>query len=174
MSLNLEQKKAVVAEVSKAISGAKAAILAEYRGLSVTQMTELRRKAREAGVFLRVVKNTLARRAVEETDFACLSDLMIGPLALAMSGDPAAAAKVLDEFARDNDKLVIKSGAMGGKLMSEAELKALARLPGREELLAILAATMNAPMQKLVRTLNEVPAAFVRTLAAIRDDKQAA
>ena len=174
MSLNLEQKKVVVAEVSEAITGAEAAILAEYHGLTVAQMTELRRKAREAGVHLRVVKNTLARRAVEGSDFACLQDAMVGPLAFAASVDPAAVAKVLDEFAKDNKHLIIKTGAMGGKVMSEAELKALAKLPSRDELLATLMATMNAPVQKFVRTLNEVPSGFVRTLAAVRDAKEAA
>ena len=174
MSLNIEQKKAVVSEVSEAISGAEAAILAEYRGLTVAQMTELRRKAREAGVFLRVVKNSLAKRAVEGSNFECLKDHMVGPLALAASTDPAAVAKVLDEFAKENDKLIIKTGAMGGVIMSQEQLKALARLPGREELLAILLATMSAPMQKFVRTLNEVPASFVRTLVAIREAREAA
>ncbi len=174
MSLNIEQKKAVVTEVSEAISGAEAAILAEYRGLTVAQMTELRRKAREAGVFLRVVKNTLAKRAVEGSMFECLADHMVGPLAFAASTDPAAVAKVLDEFAKDNDKLVIKAGAMGGVMMSHEQLKALAKLPSRDELLALLLATMNAPMEKFVRTLNEVPASFVRTLAAIRDAREAA
>ena len=174
MSLNFEQKKAVVAEVSEAISGAEAAILAEYRGLTVAQMTELRRKARDAGVFLRVVKNTLARRAVEGSGFECLQDAMVGPLAFAASDDPAAVAKVLDEFATTNEQLIIKIGAMAGKVMSEAELKALAKLPSRDELLATMVATMNAPVQKLVRTMNEVPSAFVRTLAAVRDAKEAA
>lgn len=174
MSLDIEQKKAVVSEVSEAISGAEAAILAEYHGLTVAEMTELRRKAREAGVYLRVVKNTLAKRAVEGSSFECLKDHMVGPLAFAASTDPAAVAKVLDEFAKENDKLVIKTGAMGGVIISQAELKALAKLPGREELLAILMATMHAPIQKFVRTLNEVPASFVRTLGAIRDAKEAA
>lgn len=174
MSLSFEQKKAVVSEVSEAISGAEVAILAEYRGLTVAQMTELRRKAREAGVFLRVVKNTLAKRAVEGSRFECLKYQMTGPLAFAASADPAAVARVLDEFAKTNDKLIIKTGAMGGVIMSEAQLKALARLPSRDELLAILLATMNAPVQKFVRTLNEVPTSFVRILAAIRDAKEAA
>jgi large subunit ribosomal protein L10 len=174
MSLSFEQKKAVVAEVTEAISGAEAAVLAEYRGLTVAQMTELRRKAREAGVFLRVVKNTLARRAVEGSSFECLKDHFVGPLAFAASSDPAAVAKVLDEFASKNDKFIIKTGAMGGVVMSEAELKALARLPSREQLLAMLVATMNAPVQKFVRTLNEVPTSFVRVLAAVRDARQAA
>lgn len=174
MSLNLEQKKAVVAEVSEALSGAQAAVLAEYRGLSVAQMTELRRQAREAGVFLRVVKNTLARRAVEGSDFACLQGELVGPLAFAASNDPVAVAKTLSNFAKDNEKLLIKSGAMSGKVMSSDEIKALAILPGREELLATLLGTMQAPIQKFVQTLNEVPAGFVRVLAAVRDSKQAA
>ncbi len=174
MSLNLEQKKAVVAEVSEALSGAQAAVLAEYRGLSVGQMTELRRQAREAGVFLRVVKNTLARRAVEGSDFACLQGELVGPLAFAVSNDPVAVAKILSNFAKDNEKLLIKTGAMSGKVMSSDEIKALAILPGREELLATLLGTMQAPIQKFVQTLNEVPASFVRVLAAVRDSKQAA
>lgn len=173
MSLNLEQKKAVVAEVSEALKGAEAAVLAEYRGLTVTQMTELRRKARESDVYLRIVKNTLARRAVEGSDFECLKDQMAGPLAFAVSSDPAAAAKVLHDFSRENEKLVLKTGAMSGKLMSMEELKALATLPGRAELLARLLGTMQAPVQKFVQTLNEVPASFVRTLAAVRDSKEA-
>ncbi|MEJ2107335.1 MAG: 50S ribosomal protein L10 [Acidiferrobacteraceae bacterium] len=173
MSLNLEQKKAVVSEVSGAITDAQAAILAEYRGLTVAQMTELRKQAREAGVFFRVVKNTLARRAVDGSDFACLQDQLVGPLAFAASTDPVAVAKVLSQFAKDNDKLVIKAGAMGGKVISLAEVQALAKLPSREELLATLVGTMQAPVAKFVRTLNEVPSAFVRTLAAVRDSKAA-
>ncbi len=173
MSLNLEQKKAVVSEVSDAISGAQAAVLAEYRGLTVAQMTELRKQAREAGVFFRVVKNTLARRAVDGSDFACLQDQLVGPLAFAASVDPVAVAKVLNQFAKDNDKLVIKAGAMGGKVISLAEVQALATLPSREELLATLARTMQAPIATFVRTLNEVPSKFVRTLAAVRDSKAA-
>lgn len=173
MSLNLEQKKAVVSEVSDAISGAQAAVLAEYRGLTVAQMTELRKQAREAGVFFRVVKNTLARRAVDGSDFACLQDQLVGPLAFAASVDPVAVAKVLNQFAKDNDKLVIKAGAMGGKVISLAEVQALAKLPSREELLATLARTMQAPIATFVRTLNEVPTKFVRGLAAVRDSKAA-
>lgn len=174
MSLNLEQKKTVVAEVSDVLSGAEAAVVAEYRGLTVEQMTALRRKAHEADVFLRIVKNTLARRAVEGSDFECLKDQFVGPLAFAASKDPVAVAKVLSTFAKENDKLILKAGAMGGKLMSDAELKALATLPGREELLAMLMGTMQAPVQKFVQTLNEVPGKFVRTLAAVRDAKEAA
>lgn len=174
MSLTLEEKKAVVAEVSEKISGAQAAMLAEYRGLTVEQMTKLRRKAYDQKVYLRVVKNTLARRAVEGTGFECLKDQMTGPLAFAASADPVAVAKILSEFAKDNDKLKIKAGAMGGKLISVAEIQALAKLPGREQLLAMLMGTMQAPVQKFVQTLNEVPTKFVRALAAVRDAKEKA
>jgi len=174
MSLTLDEKKAVVAEVSGKLTGAQAAMLAEYRGLSVAQMTTLRRKAHESNVFLRVVKNSLARRAVEGTGFECLKDQMIGPLAFAVSADPVAVAKILSEFAKENEALKIKVGAMDGKLMSLAQIQALAVLPGREQLLALLLGTMQAPVQKFVQTLNEVPAKFVRTLAAVRDAKASA
>jgi large subunit ribosomal protein L10 len=174
MGQNLEKKKAVVEEVSRHLSGAQAAMLAEYRGLTVAQMTELRRKAHQANVFLRVVKNTLARRAVAGTGFEVLKDQMVGPLAFAAAADPVAVAKVLSEFAKDNPTLVIKAGAMGGKLLRPAEIEALAKLPSREQLLATLIGTLQAPIATFVRTLNEVPARFVRTLAAVRDAKQAA
>lgn len=171
MSLTLDEKKAVVAEVAEKLTGAQAAMLAEYRGLSVAQMTALRRKAYDGKVYLRVVKNTLARRAVEGTSFECLRDQMVGPLAFAVSADPVAVAKILSEFAKDNELLKIKAGAMSGKLMSVAQIQALAVLPGREQLLAQLLGTMQAPVQKFVQTLNEVPAKFVRALAAVRDAK---
>jgi large subunit ribosomal protein L10 len=171
MSLTLDEKKAVVAEVSAKLTGAQAAMLAEYRGLSVAQMTTLRRKAYDGKVYLRVVKNTLARRAVEGTSFECLKDQMTGPLAFAVSADPVAVAKILSEFAKDNAMLKIKAGAMSGKLMSLAQIQALAVLPGREQLLAQLLGTMQAPVRTFVQTLNEVPAKFVRALAAVRDAK---
>jgi len=174
MSLNMEAKKALVDEVSAILADAQAAVVAEYRGLSVAQMTELRARARDNGVYLRVVKNTLTRRAVQGTGYAVLDEQLIGPLALAASADPVAVAKVLREFSKSNEQLVIKAGAMGGKLMSTADIEALAKLPGRDELLAMLMGTMQAPMQKFVQTLNEVPARFVRTLAAVRDSKAAA
>ncbi len=171
MSLNLEQKQAVVAEVSKVIADAQAAAVAEYRGLTVAQMTVLRQTARKAGVYVRIVKNTLARRAVQGSAFECMQDQFVGPLAFVASKDPVAVAKTLTEFAKDNEKLVLKAGAMNGKLLSQAEMKALAALPGRDQLLAMLMGTMKAPVQKFVATLNEVPAKFVRTLAAVRDQK---
>ncbi|MDH3377108.1 MAG: 50S ribosomal protein L10 [Gammaproteobacteria bacterium] len=174
MSLNLEEKKAVVSAVAEQIANANATILAEYRGLSVAQMMGLRTAARDAGVFVRIVKNTLARRVVEGSQFECLQDHLVGPLALATSEDPVAVAKVLSEFAKHNDRLQIKVGAMNGAVLNGTEIAALAKLPGRDELLAKLVGTLQAPVQKFVSTLNEVPSKWVRTLAAIRDSKQAA
>lgn len=172
MGLNLEQKQAVVAEVSAQLAKAQAVILAEYRSLAVGQMTELRRKARGSGVYLRVLKNTLARRAVADTPFKGLADKMVGPLAYGISNDPVAAAKVLHEFARDNQKFVIKAGAMPNMVMTPRDVAELAKMPSRRELLSKLLGTMQAPVVKLVRTLNEVPGKFARTLAAVRDQKE--
>ena len=171
MGLNLDEKKAVVAEVSAEVAKAQAIVVAEYRGLEVGNMTELRRQARNAGVYLRVLKNTLARRAVKDTPFEKLSDQMVGPLIYGMSSDPVATAKVMNEFAKANDKLVIKAGAMPNSLISSAEVKALANMPSRDEFIAKLMGTMQAPVAQFVRTLNEVPSRFVRTLAAVRDAK---
>lgn len=173
MSLNLEQKKAVVVEVSEQVSTAQAIIVAEYRGLQVGEMTELRAQARKSGVYLRVLKNTLVRRAVEGTPFSGLANEMVGPLVFGISSDPVSAAKVLSEFAKANDKFIIKAGAMPNQVMSVNDVKALASLPSREELLAKLLGTMQAPVAKFVRTLNEVPTKFVRGLAAVRDQKAA-
>lgn len=174
MSLNLEEKKAAVAEISAQVAGAQAIVLAEYRGLEVGEMTELRKKARASGVYLRVLKNTLARRAVAESPFKGLSDQMVGPLAYGISRDPVAVAKVLYEFAKGNEKFVIKAGAMANTVMSPKQVADLAKLPSREQLLATLVGTMQAPVVKLVRTMNEVPGKFVRALAAVRDQKQSA
>jgi large subunit ribosomal protein L10 len=172
LSLNLEQKQAVVAEVSKQLATAQAVILAEYRSIPVKDMTELRKKARGSGVYLRVLKNTLARRAVADTPFKGLSEKMVGPLAYGISSDPVAAAKVLQAFAKDNEKFVIKAGAMPNVVMSAREVADLAKMPSRTELLTKLVATMQAPIAKFVRTLNEVPGKFARALAAVRDQKQ--
>ena len=172
MSLNLEQKQAVVAEVSAQLVKAQAVILAEYRSIPVKDMTELRKKARGSGVYLRVLKNTLARRAVAGTPFKDLTEKMVGPLAYGISSDPVAAAKVLQEFARDHDKFVIKAGAMPNLVLSAREVVELAKMPGRQELLAKLVATLQAPIAKFARTLNEVPGKFARTLAAVRDQTQ--
>ena len=173
MPLNKEQKQEVVAEIGAQVASAQAIILAEYRGLEAGDMTVLRAKARSAGVYFRVLKNTLARRAVADTPFAPLAEKMVGPLAFAISADPVAAAKVLNEFAKGNDKIVIKAGALPTAVMGPKEVASLANLPSRDELLAKLMGTMQAPVAQFVRTLNEVPSRFVRTLAAVRD-KQAA
>ena len=174
MSLNLEEKKAVVAEVSEQVAQAQAIILAEYRGLEVGNMTQLRAQARKSGVYLRVLKNTLVRRAVDGTPFSGLASQMVGPLVFGISADPVAAAKVLNDFAKSNDKFVIKAGGMHNSVLDANGVKALASMPSREELIAKLMGTMQAPVAKFVRTLNEVPASFVRGLAAVRDQKQAA
>ncbi len=174
LGLNLEQKQAVVAEVAKQIAGAKAIVMAENRGMPVGAMIVLRAKARASGVYFRVVKNTLVRRAVAESPFASLADRMVGPLAYGIGPDPVAVAKVLHDFAKGNDKFVITGGAMPGQVMSAKEIAALAQLPSREELIAKLMGTMQAPIAKFVRTLNEVPSRFVRTVAAVRDARPAA
>lgn len=174
MGLSLDDKKAVVAEVGAEVARAQAIVLAENRGLEVGQMTELRKRARNAGIFFRVVKNTLARRAVADTPFSELADKMVGPLAYGISSDPVALAKVLHEFAKGNDKLAIRGGAMANYVMSAKDVASLATLPSREELLATLLGTMQAPVAQFVRTLNEVPSRFVRTLAAVRDAKGSA
>ncbi len=174
MSLSLEQKKAVISEVSDAIGSAQAGVLAEYRGLTVAQLTALRKDARNSGVWVKVVKNNLARRVISGSDFECLSEHFVGPVIFSASEDPVAVAKVMSRFAKDNDKLKITVGAMNGSLIDLNAIESLSKLPGRDELLAKLMGTMNAPAQKFVSTLNEVPTAFVRVLSAIAEAKQAA
>lgn len=146
MGLNLEDKKAVVTEVSAQLANAQTVVLAEYRGVDVGQLTALRAKARQSGVYLRVLRNTLARRAVADTPFATLAEQMIGPLMYGISSDPIAAAKVLNDFSRTNDKLVLKAGAYGGTMLDKAGVQALASIPSREELLARLLGVMQAPV----------------------------
>lgn len=172
MSLNLEEKKAVVAEVSDKVAQAQTIVLAEYRGLTVEDMTRLRVNARNGGVYLRVLKNTLARRVVTGTPFEQLAEQMVGPLAYGISEDPVAAAKVLSEFAKSNEKFIVKVGAMPNQVMSASDVSQLATMPSRDELLAKLLGTMQAPIAKFVQTLNEVPSKFVRALAAVRDEKE--
>jgi large subunit ribosomal protein L10 len=169
LGLSLEQKQAVVTEVAAQLAQAQAVIVAENRGLDVGAVTGLRARARKSGLYLRVLKNTLARRAVKGTPFEKLSESLSGPLMYGIAKDPVAGAKVLAEFAREHERFVIRGGAMPNVLMSDKEVKALATMPSREELLAKLVGTMQAPIAKFVRTLNEVPGKFVRTLAAVRD-----
>jgi large subunit ribosomal protein L10 len=173
MALNLNDKKAIVAEVAEVAATAHSAIAAQYAGLTVGQMTELRKKARESGVYLRVVKNTLARRAVEGTSFECMADALVGPLVLAFSQeDPGAAARVIKEFAKANAKLEVKVVSIGGKLLAAGDIERLASMPTKDQAISILMALMLAPIEKLARTLNEVPTKVTRAVAAVRDQKQ--
>lgn len=173
MSLDLQKKQAVVAEVAKVVAGAQAIVLAENRGMAVADMTKLRANARASGVYFKVMKNTLVRRAVADTPYAVLAEQMTGPLAYGIGNDPVAVAKVISDFAKGNEKFVIRAGAMPGKMMSSKDVVALASLPSRDELLSKLMGTMQAPIAKFVRTLNEVPSRFVRTLAAYLDQQGA-
>lgn len=172
MGLSLEQKQAVVAEVTAQLAKAQAVIVAENRGLDVGAVTGLRAKARKSGLYLRVLKNTLARRAVKGTPFEKLSEQMSGPLMYGIAQDPVAGAKVFAEFAKEHERFVIRGGAMQNVVMTDKDVKALSSMPSREQLLAKLVGTMQAPIVKLARTLNEVPGRFARTLAAVRDAKQ--
>jgi large subunit ribosomal protein L10 len=175
MALNLDDKKALVAEVSKVAATAQSVVAAEYRGLTVGQMTDLRSKARAQGVYMRVVKNTLARKAVAGTAFENIGAVLKGPLVLAFSkDDPGAAARVLKAFAKDNDKLIATAVSLGGQLLPGKDLDKVAALPTREQALAQLMGVMRAPIQKLVGTLAATPSKLVRTLEAVRVQKQAA
>jgi len=175
MALTLVQKKAVVAEVAAVAETAHSAVAAEYRGLTVGDMTDLRRKARSEGVFLKVAKNTLVRRAVQGTDFECMGEELTGPLLFAFSvEDPGAAARLIKGFAKDNDRLVAKMVAVGAQLFDASELDRLSKLPTRDQAISMLMGVMKAPVEKFVRTLAEPHAKLVRTVAAVRDSKQAA
>lgn len=174
MALNREEKAAVIEEVSAQVAQASSIVLAEYRGLTVEKITQLRKQARESGVYLRVLKNTLVRRAVQGTPYEALADSMVGPLMYGISVDPVAPAKLIAGFAKANEQLVVKGGAMPHVVMDVDGVKALATMPSREELLAKLLGTMQAPVATFVRTLNEVPTKFVRGLAAVRDKQEAA
>ncbi len=175
MALSLEGKKAVVAEVAEVARNAQSVVAAEYRGLTVADMTSLRVKARDAAVRVRVVRNTLARRALQDTEFECMADRLIGPLVLAFSeNEPAAAARVMRDFAKTNDKLDIKLAAFGGQVMEGSEIDVLASLPTRDEALSKLLSVLLAPASKLVRTLAEPQARVVRTMAAVAEKREAA
>jgi len=175
VALTFEDKKQIVSEVAEVAAEAHSAVVAEYRGLTVGEMTELRAKAREGGVYLRVVKNNLAKIAVKDTDFECMQDSFVGPLVLAFSQeDPGSAARVLKDFAKEHDKLVPTAVSVGGQLLAASEIERLASMPTRDQALGMLAGTLRAPLDKFARTINEVPGKFVRTVAAIRDQKEAA
>ncbi len=173
--LTLEDKKAIVESVAVTAGAAQSALAAEYSGLTVDEMTELRVKAREAGVSVRVVKNTLARRAMSDTEFSMMADALTGPLVLAFSmEDPSSAARVLTDFAKEHKKLVIRVVALPGQLLRPEDAQSLAKMPTKDEAISMLMSVMQAPTQKLVQTLNEVPGKLVRTVAAVRDAKEAA
>ncbi len=175
MALSLETKKTVVAEVAEAARNAHSIIAAEYSGLTVADMTALRVKAKESAVSVRVVRNTLARRAFKDTEFECMSERLVGPLVLAFSREePGSGARVLRDFSKSNEKLVIKMAAFGGQLIEGDQIDVLANLPTREEALSQLMSVLLAPATKLVRTLAEPQARVVRTLAAVRDQREAA
>ncbi len=174
MALNLAGKKEVVSEVAAVAAEAHSAIAAEYRGLGVDELTELRLKARQGGVYVRVVKNTLAKRALEGTEFECMNDGLVGPLILAFSQeDPGSAARVVKDFSKEHDLLKVKMLSIGGQVLEASELERLASLPTKDQAISMLMAVMKAPVEKFVRTLAEPHAKMVRTVAAVRDQKQA-
>lgn len=175
MPLNLEQKKRIVDEVKKVADSALSAVVAEYPGLRVAEMNELRSKARKSGVYVRVVPNTLAKRALSETGFSCLNDALVGPLVLMLSiNEPGAAARLVKDFIKDHENLKVKALALGGKLFAAKELDAIASLPSRDEAIAIFMSVLKAPITKFVRTLAEPHAKLVRTLAAVGNAQQEA
>lgn len=173
MTLRLEDKKAIVAELADVAQASVSAAVAEYRGLTVSDMTALRVKARESNVYLKVVRNTLARRAVQETEFACLDPALTGPVVVLFSREePSAPARIIRDFSKDHEKLVVSALALGGELMGADKLKQIASLPSKDEAIAQLMSVMQAPVVKLVRTLAEPAAMTARTFAAVRDQKQ--
>jgi len=175
VALNLEQKKAVVAEVGEIASTALSVVAAEYRGLTVEELTELRVKSREAGVQIRVVKNSLARRAFDETGFACMNDTLVGPMILGFSQeDPGGAARIMKAFSKEHDKLIVRSLSLGDTVLDASQLDKVASLPTRDQAISMLMSVMKAPVEKFVRTLAEPHAKLVRTVAAVRDAKEAA
>ena len=175
MAIRLEGKKAIVAEVNEAASGALSVVLADYRGVDSGDMTALRAKAREENVYLRVVRNTLAKRAIEGTEFECVKDVLVGPTLFAFSmEDPGAAARLLKDFAKKEETFEIKALAVGGELLGAEQIDRLAKLPTRDEALGMLASVIQAPITKLARTFNEVPSKVTRAVAAVRDQKKEA
>lgn len=174
MALRLKDKEAIVADLAEVVSSSVSAVTADYRGLTVTEMTKLRNTARENGVHMQVVRNTLARRAVEGTDYACLQEALVGPLVLLFSKhEPGSAARLLRDFAKDHDNIAVRSIALNGELHGPDSLEAIASLPSRDEGLALLMSVMQAPIVKLARTLNEIPASVTRVMDAVSNQKQA-
>lgn len=172
MTLKLDDKKVIVAEVAEVAQKALSAIAANYRGLTVAQLDTLRRNARNSGVYLRVIRNTLARRAVENTDFACMQDALVGPLILGFSQeDPGAAARLFRDACKQYEKLEVKVIALGGELLDAKKLESVAKLPTRDEALSQMLSVMQAPIAKFVQTMAAVNVKLVRTLDAVRAEK---
>lgn len=175
MAIRLEDKQKIVSEVNEAANSALSAVLADYRGVSVAELTGLRKAARDNGVYLRVVRNTLLRRAVKDTEYECLNEAFVGPTILAFSQeDPGAAARVLKDFAKENDEFEVKALAVGGQMLPASQIDVLAKLPTYDQAIATLMSVMLAPVTKLARTVNEVPSKVTRGVAAVRDQKQQA
>lgn len=175
MAIRLEDKKQIVSEVNQAANSALSAVLADYHGISVGDLTGLRKTARENNVYLRVVRNTLLKRAIADTEYECISEVLVGPTLLAFSQeDPGAAARVLKDFAKENDEFEIKALSVGGKLLDASQIDVLATLPTYDQGISLLMSVMLAPATKLVRTINEVPSKVTRAVAAVRDQKQEA
>ena len=173
MPIGLEEKQAIVAEVNEAANSALSAVLADYRGVSVEGMTQLRRDARANGVLVRVIRNTLARRAFAGTEFECLTEKLLGPNVVAFSlEDPGAGARLFKDFARANNQFEIRALSVGGQLLAAEKIDVLAKLPTREQALSMLMSVMMAPANKLARTLNDIPGRVTRVVAAVRDQKQ--
>ncbi len=173
MAIRLEDKQQIVSEVNQAASSALSAVLADYRGVTVEDMTALRKNARADKVYLRVVRNTLLKRAVADTEFECIQEVLVGPTILAFSQeDPGAAARVLKDFAKENDDFEIKALSVGGQLMDASQIDVLAKLPTMDQARSMLMSVMLAPVTKLARTMNEVPSKVTRAVAAVRDQKQ--
>lgn len=174
MSISFSQKEAVISEASEAIAVSQAGVLAEYRGLTVAELTALRGEARNQGVWVKVVKNNLAKRVIAGSEFECLTEHFVGPIIFSASADPVAVAKVMADFSKEHDDLKITVGAMNGQLIDVNTIKSLAKLPSREQLIVKLMGTIRAPVQKLATTLNEIPSKFVRTVAQVASSKEAA
>lgn len=173
MPIGLKEKQAIVAEVNETASKALSAVMADYRGVAVGAMTEMRKKARDEGVEVRVIRNTLAKRAFEGTEFECLNDALLGPNILAFSiEDPGAGARLFKEFAKENEAFEVTALSVGGLMLPASDIDALAKLPTRDQALAMLMSVMLAPVTKLTRTFNDIPSRVTRVVAAVRDQKQ--
>jgi large subunit ribosomal protein L10 len=175
VAIGLEDKKAIVAEVNETATSALSLVIADARGVTVSGMTALRQSARDNAVTLRVVRNTLAKRALAGTDYECVSDALVGPSLFGFSmEDPGAAARIFKDFAKENKHFEVKALAVSGQMLGADQLDVLAKMPTRDQALSMLMSVMKAPVTKLVQTMNEVPGKLVRTLAAVRDQKEAA